>query len=236
MKRLLPFVLVVTGLLGAAYAYIAGRLASAPWGWAALAIPFVLIWVVPVFYWTRDRDGEESWLDSAAHQASYLSMAWVSFILVLTLARDLALLATAVLPLERAHAVLTQAGVPAVLVASLLAMVLGALNALRGPRVEKVMVRVPGLHSGLDGFRIVQISDLHVGRSIRRAYVERTLGSYAQARLRRAHRRARAEPRAGPRRPYRRHGRWAGRAPRAARRAARRARRRRSRLLRAWQP
>jgi len=175
MKRLVPFVLVVTGLLGTAYAYIAGRLSSAPWGWAALAIPFVLIWVVPVFYWTRDRDGEESWLDSAAHQASYLSMAWVSFILVLTLVRDLALLATAALPLERAHALVIQAGVPAVLVASLLAMVLGALNALRGPRVEKVTVRVPGLHSGLDGFRIVQISDLHVGRSIRRAYVERTV-------------------------------------------------------------
>jgi len=64
--------------------YVAGRLASAPWGWAALAVPFALIWIVPVFYWTRDRGGEESWLDQAAHQASYLSMAWVSFILVLT--------------------------------------------------------------------------------------------------------------------------------------------------------
>ena len=91
MKRLLqPFVLVVTALLVAGYAYVAARLASGAWARAALAIPFVLIWVVPVFYWTRDRDGEESWLDHAAHQASYLSMAWVSFLLVLTIVRDVA--------------------------------------------------------------------------------------------------------------------------------------------------
>jgi len=172
MKRLLPFVLVVTGLLGTAYSYVAGRLASAPWGWVALAIPFVLIWVVPVFYWTRERDGEESWLDSVAHQASYLSMAWVSFILVLTLLRDLLLLATSALSLERAHAVVAHAGVPTVLVASLAAVALGAIIALRGPRVEKLVLPMAGLHTDLEGFRIVQISDLHVGRSIRRRYVE----------------------------------------------------------------
>jgi predicted MPP superfamily phosphohydrolase len=176
MRRLLqPFVLVVTALLAAAYAYPAARLATGPWERAALAIPFFLIWIVPAVYWTGERDGEESWLDQAAHQASYLSMAWVSFILVLTLVRDLALLATAALPLERAHAVIAEAGVPAVSLVSLVAVALGAIIALRGPGVEKVVVHVPGLHRDLEGFRIVQISDLHVGRSIRRGYVERTV-------------------------------------------------------------
>src|SRR5581483_6405177 len=95
MKRLLqPFVVVVTLLLAAAYAYTAARLASGPWALGLLAIPFMLIWVVPVLYWSRDRDREESRLDDVAHQASYLSMAWVSFVLVLTLARDVALFVT----------------------------------------------------------------------------------------------------------------------------------------------
>jgi hypothetical protein len=174
MKRLPPFVLVVSALLGGAYAYVAARLASAPWGWAALAIPFVLIWIVPALYWTRERDGEESWLDQAAHQASYLCMAWVSFALVLTLVRDLALLATAAAPpLREAHALVVQAGIPVVIAGSFLALVLGAVTALRGPGVEEVEIRIPDLHADLDGFRIVQISDLHVGRSIRRGYVER---------------------------------------------------------------
>jgi predicted MPP superfamily phosphohydrolase len=136
-----------------------------------LAIPFVLIWVVPALYWTSDRDSEESWLDQALHHASYLSMAWVSFLLVLTLARDVALVLTAVLPLDPAHAVVTRAGIPAVLVTSLLALLAGALTAMRGPHVKEVEVRVRGLHPDLHGFRIVQISDLHVGRSIRRMYV-----------------------------------------------------------------
>lgn len=175
MRRLLPFVLVVTVLLGAAYAYVAGRLASAPWGWAALAIPFVLIWVVPVFYWTRERDGEETWLDNAAHQASYLSMAWVSFALVLTFVRDLALFATLGLGFDAAHAMVVRQGVLFVVVGSIVAMVLGAITALRGPGVEEVEIRVPNLHPDLAGFRIVQISDLHVGRSIRRGYVERVV-------------------------------------------------------------
>jgi predicted MPP superfamily phosphohydrolase len=176
MKRLLqPFVLVVTALLAAAYAYPAARLATGPWERVTLAIPFFLIWIVPALYWTGERDGEESWLDQAAHQASYLSMAWVSFILVLTLVRDLALLVTAALPFDRAHAVIAEAGVPAVSLVSLVAVALGAIVALRGPRVENVVVRLPGLHRDLEGFRIVQISDLHVGRSIRRGYVERTV-------------------------------------------------------------
>jgi predicted MPP superfamily phosphohydrolase len=176
MKRLLqPFVLVVTALLAAAYTYPAARLATGPWERVALAIPFFLICIVPAVYWTGERDGEESWLDQAAHQASYLSMAWVSFILVLTLLRDLLLLATSSLSLERTHAVVAQAGVPAVFVAALVAVALGAIVALRGPGIEEVLLRVPGLHSDLDGLRIVQISDLHVGRSIRRGYVERTV-------------------------------------------------------------
>jgi uncharacterized protein len=176
MKRFLqPFVVVVTALLAAAYAYPAARLANGPWERGALAIPFVLIWIVPALYWTGSRDDEESWLDQAAHQASYLSMAWVSFLLVLTLARDILLFAASALQFERIHAVVGQLGVPAVLVGSLLAMALGAATALRGPRVEKVAVRVPGLHRDLEGLRIVQISDLHVGRSIRRGYVERTV-------------------------------------------------------------
>ena len=111
MKRLLqPFVLVVTALLAAAYAYPAVRLATGPWERAALAIPFVLIWIVPALYWTGSRDDEESWLDQAAHQASYLSMAWVSFLLVLTLARDVLLFASSALQFEQMHAVIAQTG------------------------------------------------------------------------------------------------------------------------------
>ena len=176
MTRLLqPFVLVVTALVGAAYAYLALRLAGVAWTRAALAVPFFLIWIVPVHYWSRERGRTETWLDNAVHQASYLSMAWVSFALVLTLARDGLLFLTILLPSAKPHAVLAQAGTPMVLAGSLVALALGAATALRGPRVERVEIRVAGLHPALDGYRIVQVSDLHVGRTIRRRYVEHTV-------------------------------------------------------------
>ena len=177
MRRLLqPFFLMVTALLVVGYAYVSARLGSGAWQRVALAIPFVLVWIVPAIYWTGQRDDQhETWLDAAAHQASYLSMAWVSFILVCTLARDFALLVTAAPPLRGAHEAVARDGIPAALAASLLAIVVGALTALRGPRVKEVVVRVSGLHPDLEGFRIAQISDLHVGRNIRRAYVERVV-------------------------------------------------------------
>jgi predicted MPP superfamily phosphohydrolase/VanZ family protein len=173
MSRLLqPFVLVVTALLAVSYAYVASRLTSDLWARVALAVPFLLIWVVPVIYWSRERDDEETWVDQVAHQASYLSMAWVSFVLVLTLARDTALLVTTLPGLASAHDVVRHAGVPAVVIASFVALGLGALTALRGPRTREIEIQVPGLHADLDGLRIAQISDLHVGRSIRRSYVQ----------------------------------------------------------------
>lgn len=176
MSRLLqPFVLVVTALLAVSYAYVASRLTSDLWARVALAVPFLLIWIVPVIYWSRERDDEETWFDQVAHQASYLSMAWVSFVLALTLARDAALLVTTLPGLASAHDVVRHAGVPAVVIASFVALGLGALTALRGPRTREIEIQVPGLHADLDGLRIAQISDLHVGRSIRRSYVQRVV-------------------------------------------------------------
>jgi predicted MPP superfamily phosphohydrolase len=106
-------------------------------------------------------------------RASYLSMAWVSFALVLTIARDLTLLATSWTP--SAHAMVMTAGVPVVLGGSIVAIVCGAAAAFRGPSVENVDVPVANLHPDLEGFRIAQISDLHVGPNIGRRYVERVV-------------------------------------------------------------
>jgi uncharacterized protein len=162
------FVFVVTAILVAVYAYVASRLVSQAWQAAALALPFFLIWIVPVYYWRSDRE-DERFIDQIAHQASYLSMAWLSFALVLTLARDFLLLATLWTP--GLHSLVSQAGVPVILVGSLVALAIGALAAFRGPSIKQVDVAIEGLHPDLQGFRIAQISDLHVGRTIRERYV-----------------------------------------------------------------
>ena len=166
------FALAVTALLAAAYAYIGARLASGPGSAAALAVPFLLIWILPVYYWGTSRS-REGLIDKLLHRASYLSMAWVSFALVFTLARDLALVATLWTP--AIHTMVATAGVPLVLGGSVLAMVVGAAAAFRGPHVARIDLPVAGLHPDLDGLRIVQISDLHVGPNIGRRYVQRVV-------------------------------------------------------------
>ncbi len=62
-----------------------------------------------------------------------------------------------------------------------LASTIGAAQARMTPKIREVEIPVPGLHPDLDGLRIAQISDLHVGQTINRDFVakvvETTLGA-----------------------------------------------------------
>jgi predicted MPP superfamily phosphohydrolase len=168
-------VLIVSAILLAGYAYIAARLTSTGLGRVVLAAPFVMVWILPVVYWFGDRDRPgrvHEWIQTL----SFVCMGWLSFLLVLTMARDVLLLATLALPsLAAAHALLEEAGARWLPVAALGAVGVGALAALRGPYVRRVDIPVEGLPPDLVGFRIVQISDLHVGLTMRLAYVQRVV-------------------------------------------------------------
>jgi hypothetical protein len=49
MKRAFsPFVLALTGIVGGGYAYVAWRLAEPGLARLALALPFALVWLVPI--------------------------------------------------------------------------------------------------------------------------------------------------------------------------------------------
>jgi predicted MPP superfamily phosphohydrolase len=98
-----------------------------------------------------------------------LAMGFFSSLLVLTFLRDVALL------------VLTLAGVGspaikhdsalAVPLLALLVTAIGFINARRLARVVKVDVPIVGLPQELAGYAIAQISDIHVGPTIKRAYL-----------------------------------------------------------------
>jgi len=173
MRRIFNrFTLVLTTVLGLLYAYLAWRLTTTLPAQLLLLLPFALVWIVPVRYWGDHRD-ERGALDEALHYAGYLAMGWLNFVLLLALVRDLLL---ALLPEGSGlHALLAVQGPALVLGGSLAALALGLAFALRGPRVREVEIRVEGLAPALDGLRIAQISDLHVGPTIGRAYVERVV-------------------------------------------------------------
>ncbi len=59
--------------------------------------------------------------------------------------------------------------------AALLVNIWGFWTMHRGPHVKEIAVPVDGLPTALEGLRIVQISDLHVGVTIRSRYVQRVV-------------------------------------------------------------
>ncbi len=111
-------------------------------------------------------------------------MAWIgmmalglfSSLFVLTVLRDLSLIAiwsagallhAATLYPDWRHASAVAAPLLAVLLTGI-----GFLNARRRARVVEVEVPIAGLPAALEGFTIAQISDLHVGPTIKRKYID----------------------------------------------------------------
>src|SRR5882757_1528319 len=95
-----------------------------------------------------------------------------SSLLVLTLLRDLVLLA-GILALSPAHVyTLRSVTAAAVAVLAVIATGVGFAAARRRARIVNVDVPILNLPAALHGFSIAQISDVHVGHAIRREYVD----------------------------------------------------------------
>lgn len=169
------FVLAVTALLLAAYAYVAWRITGTYATRLALALPFLLVWIVPALYWGTDKERHGP-LDHALHVGSYVSMGWTSFVVLLALARDaLIALSGLVAMLFDMPDARVDPGADSVIIGSFVALGAGMLAAFRGPRVRRVDVPISRLPPALHGYRIAQITDLHVGLTIRGRYVRRVV-------------------------------------------------------------
>jgi predicted MPP superfamily phosphohydrolase len=107
--------------------------------------------------------------------ASMLALGSFSSLLVFTLLRDLALLVSAAIGAAPLEATVRVQGALAVPVLAALATVVGFINARGRARVRRVDVPIAGLPAALHGFSIAQISDLHVGPTIKRNYLERVV-------------------------------------------------------------
>jgi predicted MPP superfamily phosphohydrolase len=114
-------------------------------------------------------------LASAMTWAGLLCVGLFSSLFVLTLLRDVALLAGALVNLARPGTLplarLADIAGRAVPLLAALVTAWGFLNARRTARVVDVDVPIRGLPSGLHGFTIAQISDIHVGPTIRHDYL-----------------------------------------------------------------
>lgn len=178
-KRPLRFILTATALIGLLHAYMGVRIlpdldvgsGGTVLGIGLLALSTVLI---PLGLAARLLHGR-------THEHLATSLAWIGLIaagfasslLVLTVLRDLVLLpAMAFLDYAPVLRILRYSAWGAVWGALAFSAV-GLFNARRAPKVVEVTIPLAGLPAALDGFRIAQISDIHVGPTIKRAFLER---------------------------------------------------------------
>jgi predicted MPP superfamily phosphohydrolase len=106
-----------------------------------------------------------------------LSMGWFSSIFVLTLVRDAGLLLAWALALVGGGSIDSPGAqswsAAAVALLATLVTLIGFFNARRTASVVRVDVPIRDLPAGLEGFTIAQLSDIHVGPTIRRGYIQR---------------------------------------------------------------
>ncbi|MGZ5270374.1 MAG: metallophosphoesterase [Ramlibacter sp.] len=140
---------------------LAGALALAAW----LLVSMVL---VPMGLMAR-RFARPPRSDQLA-AAGLFALGLFSSLFVLTLGRELLLLGGALWGAGRG---LRAASAEAVPLLALAITLLGLLNTRRTARVKRVDVPIAGLPAALEGFTIAQISDLHVGPTIRARYIQR---------------------------------------------------------------
>ena len=190
------FFLIVFGIVTFFYSYVGLRLIlpaglTYPWNmisWVALLVflilPFLSI-ALRVYGYYNYPIYVLSWV-------SYLSLGFFTLVFLFVLARDIGLLfilgSAKAFSLIRSFAGWGSSHEPfnperhRFLVHSLNMGIVGFTSlltgygifcALRGPRIVHVTIPIDNLPEDLEGFRFVQITDIHVGSTIRRPYVEK---------------------------------------------------------------
>ena len=138
-------------------------------GWLAVSV-----WLMPQALFAR-RKVHRAVSDGLVWAGS-IAMGMFSSLFVLTVLRDLAVLAAGALDLVLPGAIaMRELGLWSAALVPALALALtlvGLYNARRRAVVRSVEVSIAGLPEALRGFSIVQISDIHVGPTIRRSYVD----------------------------------------------------------------
>lgn len=150
--------------------YVGWRIApdlAAPWqGWALVAVLLASAVAIPLAFFGR-RARNRATADRFSW-AGMLALGLFSTLLVLTLARDALLLLAWPFDVPQ----LATASAIAVVLAALAICAIGFVGARRTARVREVQIPVAALPAALHGFTIVQISDIHVGPTIKRRTVQ----------------------------------------------------------------
>ena len=193
----MKFFAVFTSILLLVQGYIGWRIISAArlkrfYKWIAWGFLFLFLFFVPLTFQFRIR-GIHTWWSDLSGWLGYISLGFFSIVLAFLLVRDLTWMLISIIrpsiamlkkvlslkneakkvpDVKRRHFLIQSMNL-GLLGTSALLTGYGFYEARRDPALVKVSVPVSKLPKELEGFQIAQISDLHVGITIKRDYVER---------------------------------------------------------------
>lgn len=172
MFRRLPHILLLL------HVYVAWRLlpdlSSGSFAFGAVAL-WLCASALVMPLWRIARRITRQPLKDRLTTATMLAIGAFSSLLALTLARDAALLFSATIGAATVQEALRGQGALAVPILTALATIVGFVNARRRARIRRVDVPIAGLPAPLHGFSIAQISDVHLGPTIKGDYLARVV-------------------------------------------------------------
>jgi len=185
IQRYLLFFAVVLAIFGGAHVLVGSRLGSAlalpalaqRWLWAGLAL-LGLLAIAGQFLSRGSSEAGAWWVDPLV----WTGLSWMGFLLLFFAASvggDVLSLAGRLGSLPPEPVRLARLGLFGL---AFLGGAWGIRSALAEPRIHEVEVRLPGLPRAFDGYRIAQLTDTHIGPTLRRPWVERLVARVDSAR------------------------------------------------------
>jgi predicted MPP superfamily phosphohydrolase len=171
LSQILFALTIFTGLVSASHAYIVGRLAldtELPEPYPAVAVG---AGVVLGLLLLAQPFASRLLAPRTARWFAWPAFSWMGLVFYLLISLGVTDLLQLVLGDGSVEAARTQAIACALI--SVVAVAAGMANALRTPGYRRVDVRIERWPESMNGFRIVQVSDIHIGAILGRGFAER---------------------------------------------------------------
>ena len=139
---------------------------------ALTALPFVITMILPLFFWSFRKSRLKHWQEVLLHWIHF-SMGYINFLFVYVVIRDII---SSVLRLSTSFDVsrfYDSRGLIVGWIFPFCLIILGNAVVRVGPSLKKVSLFFANLPPELENFRILHITDLHIGTSLPLAFVER---------------------------------------------------------------
>jgi hypothetical protein len=167
---------IVLLIVTSAHAYFIQRLVLdphlvAPWSTLVIGVIIGLAALLFIYPFMERRFGLGPAASRVLGWPAYLWLGTCFYLLLALGLSDLLLAILGIFGIEREPWAAARALCVAVVVATV--VVFGVWTALRGPVVKRVELTLAGWPAGLDGYRIVQISDVHIGSLLGRRFASK---------------------------------------------------------------